>query len=102
MKRIKTTDSEEMRRLLLEREPFTTHGALWAYRSGAVFSPGWLPEEYHPSYRASEYAVYSYHTPIVWYGPDGWHFPDVAYNATTAKHKHALAFVHKWIKEDSL
>ena len=33
------------------------------------------------------YIVYSYGTPIAWYGRYGWHLPAVRYSSTTSRHQ---------------
>jgi len=33
------------------------------------------------------YIVYSYGTPIAWYGRYGWHTPAVRYSSTTSRHQ---------------
>jgi len=33
------------------------------------------------------YIVYSYGTPIAWYGRYGWHSPAVRYSSTTSRHQ---------------
>jgi hypothetical protein len=98
MKTLTTRDSEKIREHCLEREPFKTHGAM---RGESVpISWGRLPAEYVQSFKGAEYAIYSYNTPIAWYGPDGWTFPDERYSPTTSKHQSALWFIHDWIESD--
>ena len=33
------------------------------------------------------YVIYSYGTPIAWYGRYGWHAPAVRYSSTTSRHQ---------------
>jgi hypothetical protein len=106
VKTITTRDSDKMFCHCIDREPFNTHGEMhgnkvnWHSAYMALSRPGCrLPSKYHDSFMNAEYAVYSYNTPIAWYGPDGWTFPEEKYSATTSRHQGRLYFIHKWIKE---
>lgn len=80
----------ELSPYIRSRENFTTHGALWGNEHvGAhqTLSIGQLKEEHRESVEAAEYIVYSYGTPIAWYGRDGWTMPDQKYSATTSAHQ---------------
>jgi hypothetical protein len=75
------------------REPFTTHGSLWAAErvgAHATLSIGHLSEEYRESVEQATYIVYSYGTPIAWFGPSGWTMPDRKYSATTSAHQNKI------------
>lgn len=91
-------DEERIREHCIERAAFNTHGALWG---APVYSTDRdrLPEEYHDSFKRAEYAVFSYSTPIAWYGPDGWTFPDVKYSVTTSRHQSRIGFIRNWIEK---
>ena len=50
---------------------------------------GMLPST-HISLLESEnpsYIIYSYGTPIAWYGTHGWHIPALKYSVSTSKHQ---------------
>lgn len=106
MPKISTRDSHLIREKCIDRETFSTHGALhgnkvnhWSAHM-MLSRPGCqLPAEYAESYYISEYAVYSYNTPIAWYGPEGWVMPDEKYSVTTSRHQGRLWFVRDWIKQ---
>lgn len=103
MPTITTRDSTRMRELCIDRAPFKTHGAMWAGKVTSFTTSnrcGQLPVEYHWSYLGAEYAVYSYNTPIAWYGPDGWTKPEVGYSVTTTRHQNKLNFINDWIEKD--
>jgi len=71
--------------------PFNTGGAMHA-RSGSLWSTGKLPAEYRASACQSDYAVYSYRTPIAWHLPSGqWVMPAVRYSVTTTKQAGRIA-----------
>jgi hypothetical protein len=98
-----TRDSGAMREHCIERAPFKTHGALWADKVSdynAFMGVGRLPLEYQTSYLNAEYAVYSYNTPIAWFGADGWSFPPVKYSVTTSRHQGRLWFIREWIDKE--
>lgn len=73
-------------------EPFRTHGALRAIQYPSRWSVGWLPSPYDRAFRNDNpiYAVYSYDTPIAWYGLRGWVIPAVKYSRTTTRHQWAI------------
>lgn len=50
---------------------------------------GRLPEVYQDALRSDrpEYIVYSYGTPIAWFGNKGWFIPACKYSVTTSKHQ---------------
>lgn len=77
---------------LMRFEPFRTHGALRAEQWPSPYSLGWLPYTYARAYTSDRpiYAVYSYDTPIAWYGLRGWVIPAVKYSRTTTKHQSAI------------
>jgi hypothetical protein len=73
----------------------------WHSAYSALNRPGCqLPSEYNASFMKAEYAVYSYNTPIAWYGPDGWTKPEVGYSVTTSRHQNKLNFIDQWIEKD--
>lgn len=55
---------------------------------------GQLPSEHRDALSAIGdalvYVVFSYATPIAWFGPDGWIVPDVKYSQTTSCHQGAV------------
>lgn len=75
------------------REDFKTGGAL----SGRNRNPGYEYSGYLESktdretverFHASDYAVFSYQTPIAWWSEDrGWERPEVRYSPTTSHHQ---------------
>lgn len=87
--------SEKLREAIRNREEFTTNGALRghaAYMGSPAtlpYSTGRLSAEYVEQFRSDHptYAVYSYATPIAWYGDRGWIVPDEGYSATTSRHQ---------------
>lgn len=93
-----TTNGAVTSEALMDREPFTTHGALSAI-SGHVWSTSRLPEPWATMYAVSAgditYTVLSYLTPIAWVLDDGTVvIPPVKYSITTSGHqstvRHAL------------
>lgn len=79
----------DFRVMMNRREEFHTHGALWGAPT-PLGSPssGRLPDEYRSSFLASDYAVYSYGTPIAWHHPQsGWVMPEERYSVTTSRHQ---------------
>lgn len=68
-----TTNGWTTREALMDREPFTTYGALSAV-SGSVGSTGRLPQPWADQYRDNRdhitYTVMSYRTPIAWVTDD--------------------------------
>ena len=48
-----------------------------------------LSAEYREQFRkdAPMYVIFSYNTPIAWYGELGWVVPNVKYSATTSRHQ---------------
>ena len=48
-----------------------------------------LPAEYRAQFRkdAPLYVIFSYDTPIAWYGELGWVVPNVKYSVTTSRHQ---------------
>jgi hypothetical protein len=74
-------------------EPFRTWGSLRGDTvSGWVYPVGWLPSWWVSQLRVDQpsYVVWSYETPIAWYGDRGWVCPDVKYSVTTGKHQSAV------------
>lgn len=69
-----TTNGWTTREALMDREPFTTHGALSAV-AGHVSYTGQLPEPWATEYRSNTaqivYTVMSYQTPIAWVYDNG-------------------------------
>lgn len=75
------------------RQDFKTSGAL----SGHNRNPGYEYSGYLESktdratverFHASEYAVFSYQTPIAWWSEaKGWERPEVTYSPTTSHHQ---------------
>lgn len=92
-------DAAMIREACIDRESFSTHGAMYGERSPSKYVTGRLPAEYVESFRAAEYALYSYGTPIAWYGPSGWTFPPEKYSVTTSRHQSKIYFIHGWIEE---
>jgi hypothetical protein len=96
MPKISTRDSMLMREHCIDRSDFQTHGALSGRKGGPV-TLGNLPYEYWWSADHAEYVVYYYTTPVAWYGPDGWTFPDEKYSTTTSRHQGRLSFINQWL-----
>lgn len=71
-------------------EPFVTGGALRAVTGGS--NTGYLPYPYARAFHADRptYVVYSYDTPIAWYGLRGWVVPAVKYSITTTSHQRVV------------
>ena len=91
MAKISTRDSRAISKKMAEAEDFKTHGAL-SGRSGRFTSwdSGQLPREWVESFTASDYAVFSYATPIAWRldGDSGeWCIPNHKYSQTTSCHQ---------------
>lgn len=77
---------------IFRREPFE----IGSISGTPYFAPGLargdLPGEYHESFEASAYAVWSYETPIAWVNPDGSiTMPPVRYSNTTTQHQLLVA-----------
>lgn len=74
-------------------EEFTTRGVL---RGGPPnhfnLHSSWLPTSYTRALLAdrASYIVWSYDTPIAWYGARGWVVPAVKYSRTTTRHQSAV------------
>lgn len=51
---------------------------------------GRLPEKWAEEFGTPEYIVYSYATPIAWYGNGEWTIPDTRYSTTTSRHQHTV------------
>lgn len=86
------------------RADFKTGGAL----RGAKRAPGYEYSGYLLShtdeatvqrFHASEYAVWSYNTPIAWWSEsEGWEIPDVTYSVTTSRHQSKARAGKRWSK----
>lgn len=90
---------EAIRNHCVDREPFKTHGKM-SGRQGPFFywDAGDLSRAHSESFFQAEYAVFSYGTPVAWYGPDGWTKPSVDYGPVTARHLGLLDFINAWIE----
>ncbi|MGH3350914.1 MAG: hypothetical protein ACRDPS_09640 [Nocardioides sp.] len=86
--KISTRDVRAIGKAIANREAFTTHGAIRGEggRVG-IWDAGRLPAEYVDGFLASEYAIYSYATPIAWFGGGRWTVPDTKYSLTTTRHQ---------------
>lgn len=73
--------------LVARREPFIGSSLLGGPR-GTIGSFGRLPVEWRDAFEADrpDYVVWSYATPIVWHGRNGWTMPDVRHSPTTSRH----------------
>lgn len=78
----------EWEQVLLNHKPFRSASAMRGVTS-PYMAGGWLPYQLVDQFRADDptYAVYSYETPIAWYGNRGWIVPDVRYSVTTDRHQ---------------
>jgi hypothetical protein len=71
-----------------DRKAFSTRGSM---SGGAPSSWGRLPALWQKAYHQDRptYVVYSYSTPIAWYGDRGWVMPPLKYSVTTTSHQSA-------------
>jgi hypothetical protein len=77
----------EWESVLTNRKPFHSASAM---SGGDRDGFGRLPYDERDRYCDDdpEYVVFSYATPIAWYGPkNGWTIPDVKYSVTTTRHQ---------------
>jgi len=98
MKRL-ATRGRETAEAIANRETFKTSGALKA-EEGAVsaWDSGRLRgadlEQFYNSLADIEYVVYSYATPIAWWGPTcGWYRVEQKFSVTTTKHQGNLYLI---------
>lgn len=96
-----TTRGQATNAAIVNREEFTTSGALSATYGASGHTTGSLPSGWAAEFwqtrdglardgRVSDfYVVYSYSTPIAWYNPltERWTIPAVKYSVTTSKHQ---------------
>lgn len=85
------TTTKDSGRVIAQRTPVKTHGALSGI-TGALLFTGYLPDEYATAYaQRRDYITYtatSYGTPIAWHDSErGWIVPSVRYSVTTSKHQ---------------
>jgi hypothetical protein len=86
-----TTRGPEVAQAIADRQDFTTHGALRGNAWPGSLGTGYLPREWHHSFRRATYAVWSYDTPIAWWREDdGWTIPPVKYSRRTTLHQGRL------------
>lgn len=97
-----TTNGWTTREALMDREPFTTYGALRAELGGSPWNTGRLPEPWSAKYADDArdnlitYTVFSYSTPIGWVLTDGTVVvPPVKYSITTSGHQGMLYALDK-------
>jgi len=77
----------EFSEVLRDLRPFVTSGAL----SGRPVTNGCETGRMNhgpefASFKAADYVVFSYSTPIAWHGPTGWTVTAARYSVTTSKH----------------
>lgn len=80
---------EKIARAIAARETFrvaNVSGSTAAYTTGRLEEP-WLS-----AYRDDDpvYTVFSYATPVSWFGRRGWIVPDVRYSVTTTHHQRVI------------
>lgn len=88
MPKISTRDAHKIAKAIANGEDFETHGAL-SGRSGrfTAWSAGRLPSQYVDGFLASDYALFSYATPIAYRTNGEWVVPEVRYSVTTSRHQ---------------
>lgn len=72
---------------IVQRQSFATYGALRGKTE--PYDTGLMRPDTRETFRADKptYAVYSYGTPIAWYGERGWVIPTDKFSVTTSKHQ---------------
>lgn len=79
--------------LLNQREAFQAGGNVSGHpKLASNPHTGQLPQIFRESFVNSDYAVWSYRTPIAWYSPlaDAWIIPNVKYSPTTTSHQNKI------------
>lgn len=80
--------------LISDRTPFDCNGSLTADETPYGTGRGRLPDRYSEALRTDEpvYVVWSYSTPIAWFGNRGWVMPDTKYSVTTSRHQSKVRY----------
>lgn len=101
MPKISTRDSRAIGSAMAKGEDFQTHGAITG-KAGkpSSWDAGRLPSEWVDSFLGSDYAVYSYATPIAWRDAKTgrWVEPGVRYSVTTTRHMGTVCSAMWWAR----